>query len=110
MFSRSRDIPPKPPEGTEAWAHVIHAAAMINCGITANITRYGVWVSPMNKIFSKCHPPHDILFPFFYFEEIKERPSQGCEGASPRNLRRLRWFLRKSKQNIIFVAISNFGV
>ena len=69
---------------------------------TANITRYGVWVSPMNKIFSKCHPPHDILFPFFYFEEIKERPSQGCAGASPRKLRRLRWFLRKVKHYHIF--------
>ena len=39
---------------------------------TANITRYGVWVSPMNKIFSKCHPPHESLFPIFLFaKQIK---------------------------------------
>ena len=56
---------------------------------------------PDEKIFSKCPPRHVGIFPFFYFEEIKERISQGCEGFSPRNLRRLRWFLRKSKQNSI---------
>ena len=46
---------------------------------------------------SKCPPLHESLFHFFYFEEIKERISQGCEGFSPRKLRRLRWFLREVK-------------
>ena len=72
MFCCSRAVFPKTPEGTGAWAHVIHAAAQKNFGATANITRYGVWVSPMNKIFSKCHPPHDSLFIFFCFSETKE--------------------------------------
>ena len=72
MFSRSRDIPPKPPEEKGAWAHVIHAAARNNFGTTANITRFGVCVSPMNEIFSKCHPPHESLFPLFLFaKQIK---------------------------------------
>ena len=57
---------------------------------------------PPKKFFSKCQPLYIGLFPFFYFEEIKERPSQGCEGFSPRKLRRLRWFLLKYKQNFIF--------
>ena len=57
---------------------------------------------PDEKIFSKCPPRHVGVFPFFYFEEIKERISQGCEGFSPRNLRRLRWFLREISQNFIF--------
>ena len=51
--------------------------------------------------YSVCHCTL-AFFPFFYFEEIKERISQGCEGFSPRNLRRLRWFLRKSKLNFIY--------
>ena len=33
---------------------------------------------PPKKFFSKCQPRHVGLFPFFYFEEIKERISQGC--------------------------------
>ena len=38
---------------------------------------------PDEKIFSKCPPRHVGIFPFFYFEEIKERLSQGGEGAGP---------------------------
>ena len=42
------------------------------------------WQPPSGSIlkkndFSKSLPLHKSLFPFFYFEEIKERPSQGCE-------------------------------
>ena len=94
VFGCSRGVQPKPPEGTWAWTHVIHAASMINISTTAQ------WQPPRGSIlkknaFSKCQPRHVGLFPFFYFEEIKERISQGCEGFSPRKLRRLRWFLRE---------------
>ena len=54
-----------------------------------------------------------LFFTFFYFEEIKERISQGCEGFSPRKLRRLRWFLLKYKQNSIlssFLTARSRGV
>ena len=54
--------------------------------------------------YSVCHCTL-AFFPFFYFEEIKERISQGCEGFSPRNLRRLRWFLRKVK---LYHSLSSF--
>ena len=55
---------------------------------------------------SKCQPRHVGLFPFFYFEEIKERFSQGGEDSpSPRQLRRLRWCLREIKLYFIFVAV-----
>ena len=101
FFGCSHDVPPKTPEGTWAWTHVIHAAAMIYCGITAQCRPRGAGYPP-KKFFSKCQPLYIGLFPFFYFEEIKERPSQGCEGFSPRKLRRLRWFLLKYKQNFIF--------
>ena len=37
----------------------------------------------------------------FVSKKQKLKLSQGCEGFSPRNLRRLRWFLRKSKLNSI---------
>ena len=104
VFGCSHDIPPKTPEGTWALTHVIHAAAMIYCGITAQCRPRGAGYPP-KKIFSKCQPLYIGLFPFFYFEEIKERPSQGCEGFSPRKLRRLRWFLRKIKLYLIFVAV-----
>ena len=46
-----------------------------NC--TMSIAAWGC--IPDEKIFSKCPPRHVGLFPFFYFEEIKERFSQGCE-------------------------------
>ena len=36
-------------------------------------------------ILSKCQPRHVGLFPFFYFEEIKERLSQGGEGIAREN-------------------------
>ena len=61
---------------------------------------------PDEKIFSKCPPRHVGVFPFFYFEEIKERISQGCEGFSPRNLRRLRWFLRKVSALLYLIKLS----
>ena len=82
MFCRSRGVPPKTPEGTGAWAHVIHAAAQ-KLRQTANITRFGVCVSPMNEIFSKCHPPHESLFPLFLFRRNKNRDSAKEVRATP---------------------------
>ena len=38
----------------------------------------------------------------FVSKKQKLKLSQGCEGFSPRNLRRLRWFLREISQNFIY--------
>ena len=44
----------------------------------------------------------NIFSLIFVSKKQKLKPSQGCEGASPRKLRRLRWFLREIMQNFIF--------
>ena len=41
----------------------------------------------------------------FVSKKQKLKLSQGCEGFSPRNLRRLRWFLRKVK---LYHSLSSF--
>ena len=79
VFGCSHDVPPKTPEGTWALAHAIHAAALKSLSTTAQSQSPRRGCIPDERIFSKCQPLYVALFPFFYFEEIKERFSQGCE-------------------------------
>ena len=87
VFGCSHGVHPKTPEGT--WFERTHT------------------LHPYQKAYSiKMSASFTTLFfTFFYFEEIKERISQGCEGFSPRKLRRLRWFLRKLSFITVYQAV-----